>query len=421
MRAGEMASFGAMPVVEPSGPLVSGGIFYLNRPSPRDASHIIDGRWTVQVREGSQSVVARGGAAACYKDALLQALSMAQRGLDLFSILGAADLAITEAENEHIAWWIELGSLVLRIHENYYTGFQISGTATATDPSGKPLPSPPPPKHAWHESYRYFRLSQTTDDLYDAYRNLFLALESILSTIEPVKPKASGRGWETERDRLKRAIQKAAGMVDLKRFVPVGTADPQDYLIKDLYEDKRTALFHAKKNRAVFLPQESAGERISVTSSLSRLADFYLMLVDAHLKVRRRRSSLAQDVFEGMAQVLTGLAVTDEEEDLMEDDEIVNMEGRRLVPLSCRWATELDEPYTKNLLGSLAVLPMGDPKVINQIVALGRNGVPGGVGRLKETLTLDGIDRVEAQLSIRLRNNEAKKFSDSTGLQVWGF
>jgi S1-C subfamily serine protease len=46
-----MASFGAMAIVEPSGPLASGGIFYLHRPSPRDASQTLDGRWTTSVAD----------------------------------------------------------------------------------------------------------------------------------------------------------------------------------------------------------------------------------------------------------------------------------------------------------------------------------------------------------------------------------
>ncbi len=339
-----MASFGPMTILDPEGPPSSGGVFYLSRPSPRDASQFIDGNWTVQVRAGGLGVVARGGDATCYEDARLQAFSMAQRGLDLLSILGVADRTVTEAENEHIVWWIEAGVVVLRIHENHYLGFQVSGTGTATDPSGRPIPSPPR-NHAWHESYRYFRLSQATDDVYDAYRNLFLALESLLSTIVPVRLKPNGKPDEGEGAWLKRAIRTAGNRVDLSRFVPTGTTNPEEYLFKDLYEDKRTALFHAKKNRAVFLPHGAATERNSVTTSLVRLADLYLTMADAHLDVRRSRSSLSQAVYERMAHVIDGLTVTDATGDLFEQDKFI--EGRRLVPLPCRWATELDDSDTR--------------------------------------------------------------------------
>jgi len=236
---------------------------------------------------------------------------MAQRGLDLFSILGLADRVIAEAENEHIVWWIEPSGVALRIHDNHDFGFRVSGTATATDAAGNPMPPQPPPKYTWHESYRYFRLSQATDDLFDAYRNLFLALESILSTIEPVRKRASGKGWETEHDWLTRAIRTAASMVDLGRSVPAGIADPEGYLFKDLYEDNRTALFHAKTSRPVFLPHEDSSDRKSIISSLARLSTLYLDLVSSHLKIQRPGSSVALWVFENMAQVISGLAITD--------------------------------------------------------------------------------------------------------------
>lgn len=298
----------------------------------------------------------------------------------------------------------------MRIHDNHDFGFRVNGTATATDAAGNPMPPQPPPKYTWHESYRYFRLSQATDDLFDAYRNLFLALESILTTIEPVRKKTSGKGWETERDWLTRAIRTAASMVDLGRSVPAGIADPEGYLFKDLYEDKRTALFHAKKNRPVFLPHEKSGDRESVTSSLTRLANLYLDLINSHLKIQRRGSSLALSVFENMAQVLSGLAITDVKEELMKGGEMISMEGKRLTPLACRWAAELDEPGTKNLLGSIDVSSLADIGDFTQVVVLSNDNNPAGVSQLKEPLSLDGIQRLEVQFSQRLRNNEPRSF-----------
>lgn len=102
-----MATFGSMILLELGSPPVSGGVFSVNRTSPRDASIAIDGQWTIEIRAGGQSIVARGGSSRSYKESLHQALGMAQRGLDLFSILGLADRVIAEAENEHIVWWIE--------------------------------------------------------------------------------------------------------------------------------------------------------------------------------------------------------------------------------------------------------------------------------------------------------------------------
>src|SRR5271157_2977385 len=164
-----MATFGSMTLLELGSPPVSGGVFSVNRTSLRDASIALDGQWTIEIRAGGQSIVARGGSSRSYKESLHQALGMAQRGLDPFSILGLADRVIAEAENEHIVCWIEPSGVALRIHDNHDFGFRVSGTANATDAAGNPMPPQPPHKYTWHESYRYFRLSQATDDLFDAF------------------------------------------------------------------------------------------------------------------------------------------------------------------------------------------------------------------------------------------------------------
>jgi hypothetical protein len=76
-----------------------------------------------------------------------------------------------------------------------------------------------PPRH--HIAFRFFRLAQTSDDLFDAYRNMYLAFEALLSTKHP-KPaaeelllslpelqkqrytpvkKAQGKSWSKNADR----------------------------------------------------------------------------------------------------------------------------------------------------------------------------------------------------------------------------
>jgi hypothetical protein len=48
--------------------------------------------------------------------------------------------------------------------------------------TGRAARRPASPK--WQESARYFRLSQLTDDLFDSFRNVCLALESILAAAD---------------------------------------------------------------------------------------------------------------------------------------------------------------------------------------------------------------------------------------------
>ena len=86
---------------------------------------------------------------------------------------------------------------------------------------------------AWHESMRYFRISQITTDMFDAFRNLYLALESLLSHIAPVRLRPNGRPDEGEGQWAKRALQAASVLLQghnsamtFGRYLPApGSAD----------------------------------------------------------------------------------------------------------------------------------------------------------------------------------------------------
>jgi hypothetical protein len=119
-------------------------------------------------------------------------------------------------------------------------------------------PQPEPNPLVWHESFRYFRLSQITDDLFDAYRNAYLALESVLSSIAPQPTNPAGKVTEREGDWFKRALIEADKIVPLASVVPSGIADPVQRLFDELYVNMRSAMSHAKSGRRV---REHSSER----------------------------------------------------------------------------------------------------------------------------------------------------------------
>jgi hypothetical protein len=64
-------------------------------------------------------------------------------------------------------------------------GFTFSATGVAKDAAGNVVPSPPLPSAVADDAFRFVRMCRTSDDLYDSYRNLFLAFECLLSDIRP--------------------------------------------------------------------------------------------------------------------------------------------------------------------------------------------------------------------------------------------
>jgi hypothetical protein len=92
-------------------------------------------------------------------------------------------------------------------------------------------------------------LSQASQDIFEAYRNLFLSLEALLNRIRPKLPRESERTW------LKNALSEVAAKVKLANHTPKSITDPIEYFMKNQYEDIRCRLFHAKYPDAL-LPHE---------------------------------------------------------------------------------------------------------------------------------------------------------------------
>ena len=150
---------------------------------------------------------------------------------------------IRNGGDEYLIWWREESKQILRVVTlcRYSTEVRIS---FANDQPHQPI---------YHESFRYIRLAQITDDLFDAYRNMYLALELLVSTISSKARQESERNW------LKRVIGSSPDYCTERRIV------------EEIYK-VRCDLFHAKKNEMYILPQKSLDDRKRVSDSLNHLS-----------------------------------------------------------------------------------------------------------------------------------------------------
>lgn len=126
-----------------------------------------------------------------------------QEALDVLSMTGRGDLVTREAEDEYLIWWTTPAERVLEYVTTFTFPFKIGPVSiTSKDAQGNVVqPTPAMPKH--HLGFRFFRLSQASDDLYDAYRNMYLAFESLLSSRYP-------KGKEREIDWLRQSLKTAS-------------------------------------------------------------------------------------------------------------------------------------------------------------------------------------------------------------------
>jgi hypothetical protein len=251
----------------------SGAAFSLLKPA-RETTTVAIGEWEIEVCRRSSGVVARGGSERSAADATRSALAHVQMALDLMCVRGSNSLALRDPEDEYIVWWPDgTGALTIRIVSVTNLAFGIRMGGIKVGPAGEKDPAPHPSNAPdWHPSFRYFRLSQASDDLFDAYRNAYLALEAVLSEITPQKLHPNGRR-ESERDWLTRALVGA-------KLAPEGDGALAD----ELYRGVRASLSHAKSGRDLLLPYNNA-EREKVLASLHRVVGLYLNVATSHLGV----------------------------------------------------------------------------------------------------------------------------------------
>jgi len=133
------------------------------------------------------------------------------------------------------------------IHPFYFT---VYTKLTVRDKNGNVKHSTPEKEPLWHESYRYYRFSQISKDLFEAYRNLYLALESLLNYICP-------KQQENEREWLKNALSQVNLKVDLGKHL--NGSCPIEEFIRTQYLGVRVKLFHAKSN--IILPHDELSMR----------------------------------------------------------------------------------------------------------------------------------------------------------------
>lgn len=141
----------------------AGGVRFLMRQAEQDWTETLPDGVTVTSGAGSHAAVVHGlHASLAIDDVGPEVDRLVNQALDLMAVRSLGVYSMTEVNSPRVAWTRSNGQLLLR------TTSYVHSTFTMTI-GGRPNPPPT----AWHASMRYFRLSQTTADLFDAFRNLY--------------------------------------------------------------------------------------------------------------------------------------------------------------------------------------------------------------------------------------------------------
>ncbi len=291
--------YGGIPLQDAADTWRHGAVFLLRDKPLMNAEVTLDG-WITAVAKDIKAVITRGpSSSTSYDDTHSEALRAANNALDYMCMRSLCDGAIRNDSDDCLVWWPDpTVGVTIRARMIYTTRATITATGTVTDNAGNPVPPPPPAPitAAQHDAFRFIRMSRTSEYLFDSYRNMFLALERLLSDIQPRAMAPNGRPAESEKAWFTAALQQADALVPVAKLAPAGEPAPIDWVYINMYGAERSGLMHAKPG-LYHLPQNDAG-RAELRASLRTLSDYVSELVSVRLKVHRGFSGITASGWE---------------------------------------------------------------------------------------------------------------------------
>lgn len=401
-----VASFNGTPLWFSTPDRPKGGLVaYLNQKATDDTVTVIDGV-EVQTWAGSRCILVRGLDAHTFEACLALGVGSANRGLDLLAIGGFLAASLDDTDACHIAWVEGVTGVSVRIWSGVRMPMRAGlVTAIVHDAAGNERVSPSIPEPVWHEAFRYFRLAQVTDDLFNAFRNSYLALEALLSSISPQKLGPSGRPSESEGAWFRRALAQAGTLVDLSQYTVAQDASTAlDDIFDELYVKARTAAFHAKAGRPILIPLDALS-RPQVTDAIRRLGRLVVDLSAAVNGTRYRSGAVFAAGFALMGgRIVDGSTIylSDDESDPDPAATEVAHAGRAALAMPTSRAPAVEEPF---FLASQAEMPAADvaiglPYVSRVVLAESESG-PLACSTLEGRLDPKGLDRLVVVMGLR--------------------
>jgi hypothetical protein len=395
------SKLGSIPLVTENSSSPCGAAFTLVSPASVDVLLSLASA-EVELRQGQKDVVVRFKGAKDASEAFTKGHELTQQGLDLASILGHLDTVIRDAEADHVLWWTEPAGLIVRIVATVTQGVGVGpAKLEARDANGNIVPSGKIEPHH-HIGFRYYRLAQTTDDLYDAYRNMYLAFEALLSSRFPKKKRG-----ETEREWLVRGLSAASATVSLVDLVPSTELDPTAAVLKIIYGNARLPLFHAKEGEAAYAPHDSPANRKVVADALNILTRIVLRMAEAWFDARRMGGCVALGWFYGVTSKIleeaSMLASDDPSPADQSEENLTHPRFKNALKFSMRLAPELQKGSAPAVLGCITDAELKAISALRR-VDLVSSELPLLMLTMDAELTVEGIARLEVLLHSRANN-----------------
>ncbi len=379
--------------------------FYLSSPAAINHLYVPENSsWEVELKTGHEFIVARNRKRLTREQVLREGFEFVQRCLDILAVTQRENLSTKAPGDTHILLFDQDDRLVLQHVDTYEERIKIHFTSMRRDPSGTPVASLPTPNPTWNPAFRYYRLSQTSEDIFEAYRNLYLAFETLLDQIYPKN------NSEREGDWLKQALKTVSAKVALDRFAPPGCSNAIDYLIGTLYEYARNHLFHAKTGKMVLPHKVLNPEKIA--AAYERLVTLWNAIASSYLSVQRERGIMTYGGFKHRMDLQFskdfGLYLSEDSTPPSEKDTKVSP-----LNLPTYRFTEM-QYFGQTMLGQVAILGAMDSDEVPDLPVIHRiclkvEDTLVTVSPIVDGLVTNGAERIESLQIVKLVNRNLPK------------
>lgn len=272
-------------------PILSGGsgaAFLLDAPAKVSSTlRFPDG--VVTIRQDAPFATVSLGRLMSQEEAKNEAWRVLQEALDVLAAQRRVTLQTSEGDCTYLVWVEDGAGYELVFVDTADASWSVSMTMSV-EGSGTAVSAPsllPPPRHP---ALRFYRLAHASTDLFDAFRNAYLALECLVSEASPKGANESELNW------LKRVL-----VGPLSVGLPLGVVDPG--IIDDIYRDGRLPTFHAKMGSTFYAPHGHERQSMQVRfDTLALLVNCLLQHRFGHAFVSRA-ASMSQALYDSMASV----------------------------------------------------------------------------------------------------------------------
>lgn len=278
-----------------------GVIFVLNSDAKRNRIQRF-GDWEVELRREVPFVCARTdkvNAGIPMMDMITEAHEFAECMLDIVAVEERAALLCVEPHN-NVAWRISQSALKVELTSAITFAAEPSElNVKVTDVQGNEKPDPPYIPPLLHASYRYFRYAQASQNIFESYKNMFLAFESLLDHLVQKQASEGETAW------LERALTEATNKrgLDLAPFAKPRNKPVQDF-IDAHYSAIRCAIFHAKSSSGQLLRPGSLKDYDTVLHQLIAVQTLVEDLMKKEFSVRLPTSGFSHTGFRHLLEQL---------------------------------------------------------------------------------------------------------------------